>query len=369
MNFEEYYGSQINQVFEDSPVMLVGNALLGKYKNTIYTTDFLHMYMKLTEQWKQLKTYNVPVSVELTDVEEYSINFDMREILSPYIKKSLETPYKSVALSCTMNGNQFEIDFENYLSETIEQKNVIAQSYNDKSVIILFTKDGIDVFGDGVHILDSSKTNIYSSINGKPLKPIEFYKELLKGFYEDHIKFDRTERYLLKNTTFHKEWKELINSDPFILINKPEKKFQIDLSLYLRNNCSDTILKEVINEDEDRYDIWVSNSDQEIYIFEIKWIGRSITETGNFTEYKSDRAVQGAYQLYHYLKSAKEKGEINPRNIIRQGVLLIFDARKEDEEIVYPEKLKKEINLDLDNQLRLEPKLFVASSAHKFYKE
>lgn len=122
----------------------------------------------------------------------------------------------------------------------------------------------------------------------KTLLPIYCYKDLLKRFYEDHIKNDRTERYLLKNTS-----------------------------------CP--------------------------------------------AEYKGDRAIESAWQLYHYLSEDKERGRTNPSNIIRQGILLVFDARSEDTNITEPEQLLEIVNLDLDNCLKLQSKPFSASSASKHY--
>ena len=367
MNFEECYGPQIDNVLKDSPVLSIGNALFGKYNNKMDTPYFLHMYMKLIEQWESFKIHNVSILIELNDILEYKANFDLKKLFEGYIKEALKSPYKSVKLNCVMNGSGFEVKNENYDLDKVGGKDATVQSYKSKTIILLFSEKGIDAFGDGVPLLKSNESNVYNLISGKKWLSIEYYKELLKEFYEDHIKNDRMERYLLKNTTCPKEWKGKVKDDPNILINKPEKKFQIDFSLYLRNNCSDTILKETYNDDGDRYDIWVTNTEQEVYIFEIKWLGKSITETGNFTVYNGDRAIEGAWQLYHYLTEANERGRKNPSNAIRQGILLIFDARSEDTEILYPEELVSTINLDLDNCFKLQPKPFPASSAHKHY--
>lgn len=366
MDFTATYGSQINQVLNESPVIKIGNALFDRYEGEMDTTDFFHLYSKLNDQWQKLKKHSINICIDLQKVVNYNVSFNIESVFNCFIKEALTNQTKHINLSCSLETGELKILSQSFHEEEQIKSDLTAKSYTEKSFLISFSKTGIDVYANGVLAIDNSTTTVYGSINEKLLAPIEKYKELLAGFYEDHIKNDRNERYLLTNTTCPAEWKTKVAANPYILINKPENKFQIDLSLYLRNNCSDIILNEVLNDDDDRYDIWVANSEQEIYVFEIKWLGKSITETGNFTTYNNKRAIEGAYQLNHYLKTSEEQSKANPKNRIRQGILVVFDAKNKDEEVVYPSELLKETNLDLSNILRLQPKKFSASSSHKY---
>lgn len=65
------------------------------------------------------------------------------------------------------------------------------------------------------------------------------------------------------------------------------------------------------------------------------------------------------------MSEAKERGRTNPSDIIRQRILLFFDARSKDTNITYPEQFLEIVNLD--NCLKLQFKPFSASSASKHY--
>ncbi|EAC6410915.1 hypothetical protein EMI97_14250, partial [Listeria monocytogenes] len=194
---------------------------------------------------------------------------------------------------------------------------------------------------------------------------IEYYEKLLKGYYEDRVKFDKMDRFLQKNNGCSSDWQQMVKEDPYLLVNRPEEKFQKDLIDYFKIYCSDTVLREVPNLDEDRYDIWISSSINEIYIFEIKWLGKSITSKGNiFSKYNTaKRAVEGAYQLVEYIRKNEQEAVINEKGKIKLGVLVVFDARQSFETIKYPNEVERVLNLDLKQHFKIEPKLYNASQA------
>lgn len=366
MNFEEKYGAQIVMAFNKSPVTKIGRVFFEGYSVEINRIEFLDVYMRICEQWEALKVHDIVVILIIEDVQDGYGRISITDLLSSHIGDAIKTPNKSVKIECILGHGEMKKKASEFLSKRYDKSDVAALSYNVDNILFFCSKNGVDIYRRGLCAYEGMKCGTYESLIN-PGIPIDGYKELLKGFFEAHIKYDRTKRYFLRNVSHPTEWKNIIEDNPFILINKPEKIFQMDLVRYLRDKCSNPVLAETIDEDNDRYDVWVSDFEQKVYILEIKWIGKSIKPSGECTEYKVDKAINGAWQLFHYLQSAEARSVVNSKYNIHLGVLVVFDARDVETNIDYPEELLKKINLDLENCLRLEPKPFSASEAYMHY--
>ena len=194
------------------------------------------------------------------------------------------------------------------------------------------------------------------------------YEKLLKGFYEQNIRYDINKRYFLRKDDIPKEYhSDTIEKYAKLLRNKPEEFFQIDFVKYLKDHCRDAVIKEYTTVTGDRYDVLVLNEDNhQVYVFEIKWLGRSIT-TGMkvFENYNDDkRAISGAYQLLDYVTNADTYKEYFLEFPIYCAILLIFDARDFNTDIIYPEDVLGIPNLDLSKRFFMEKSKISASNVY-----
>ncbi|MNW56555.1 hypothetical protein D3C74_342800 [compost metagenome] len=117
----------------------------------------------------------------------------------------------------------------------------------------------------------------------------------------------------------------------------------------------------------ERYDVWIATSDDRFYVFEIKWLGKSITAQGNVFQGYNDpeRAKEGAYQLKKYIDDAEEYSQIIDGEFrIFCGVLVTYDARENMDSLVFPEEFNTYPQLDLHQQFKIEKENVPAS---KFY--
>ncbi|MBF2518378.1 hypothetical protein IA940_00400 [Listeria marthii] len=370
MDFNGVYGPQITKVIEESPVSLIGKQL-ERNAFLINTAYFMQLYLKVFEIWENLKKYDINIIFEISKIEESDKDIDdiLREKFSTDISEVIKAPNKrSIIYKCMLDGQGIHFLLEDKVENKLLISESIEKSYeNESSLVFHMYKVGIDAFIGGVSVLSCNNTNIYELMRKSTAKElsIEYYEKLLKGYYEDRVKFDKMDRFLQKNNGCSSDWQQMVKEDPYLLVNRPEEKFQKDLIDYFKIYCSDTVLREVPNLDEDRYDIWISSSINEIYIFEIKWLGKSITSKGNiFSKYNTaKRAVEGAYQLVEYIKKNEQEAVINEKGKIKLGVLVVFDARQSFETIKYPNEVEGVLNLDLKQHFKIEPKPYNASQA------
>ncbi|KUJ71541.1 hypothetical protein [Thiomicrospira sp. WB1] len=101
-------------------------------------------------------------------------------------------------------------------------------------------------------------------------------------------------------------------------------------------------------------------------ILEVKWLGDSISNSGKKIKYRDARAKEGAKQLNDYLDKISSH---EPQNETR-GYLIVFDARRKDEDLFFYQNKEieydpkyDEIRPDFDEPLRffIEPILTTSS--------
>lgn len=218
-----------------------------------------------------------------------------------------------------------------------EARKMFSEISKEKKVVFLFLKDKINYFIKGEIIPESpffslSDVNKYdekkniSQINDvfldyqKQLKERRHYN---KFFIElSHIKSLHVD---LKSTD---DIKKFISETKHILRNKPEDTFRDDLRSFLSVKLKVSQVKEYLLENMKRLDIYLYDEYGEIYLIEVKWVGKSVHAEGKLlgTEYKSSDIDPNAfYQTLDYLEVLDSKGE----NIVR-AYLVVFDARKDD---------------------------------------
>ena len=205
-----------------------------------------------------------------------------------------------------------------------------ADMFSAKDIIVFFIYGNrLDIFYRG-NIIDCIP-DIFSYSRavkiGDTTLPAKEYRKLISS----HCK----SRILKKNYLSY--WK---NKKERLLVASPEDIFGKDLAWYLDQHVADGHV------DVECYNAWTDNrtdiriiryEDGSIYILEVKWLGQSISYGGSKTTYTDDRANEGIVQLNEYLGD-------DPNAIC--GVLIIYDARKDDVDIVWEPKIKRDARVD-----------------------
>lgn len=358
------YIEAVDSVLEENPILRL-EKLLEEHRK-IKSGEFLQLNIKLKKHWNNFTKFGLEMCIVLTEEEcdgqdiVYRYNF-AKDILN--IIQSGNKCSNIYYLNCQYRISDMK-KTDNIL--TVEQCSNISKEIN-KIVLHLGIK-GIDIFANGILFSADNFMSSYKDLmNAEKMLSIYDYEKLLRGFYEQNIRYDINKRYFLRKNDVPKEYhSETIEKYPKLLRNKPEVFFQIDFVKYLKDHCCDTVIKEYTTVTGDRYDVLVLNEDNQVYVFEIKWLGRSIT-TGMkvFENYNNDeRAISGAYQLLDYVSNADTYKEYFLEFPVYCGILLVFDARDIDADIEYPEDIVGIPNIDLTKRLFMEKKKISASNVY-----
>lgn len=358
------YFQTVELVLEKNPV-LIWEKILGN-NSTVSPGEIIQLGIKIKKHWSKFAKFGLEMGIILTEEEcegtDLIYDFDFSEDISKIIKGSRN------------KANIYYLNRHCKISEvkgipdkiTIKQCSIISNQLN--KIVIHLGIRGVDILVNGiVYSTDNFLDSYRDLMDAEKMLSIYEYEELVKGFYIENVKFDPNKRYfLLKNDTPKEYQNKTIEKYPKLLRNKPEMYFEMDFVKYLKNHCKDTVEKEYITETGDRYDVLVRSEDGYIFVFEIKWLGRSITTGMNiFNEYNStDRAISGAYQLLDYVSNAELYSEYFLELPVYCAILLIFDARDENTDITYPTGIVKNPKIDLDKRLFMERQKINASKIY-----
>ncbi|MBG9787023.1 hypothetical protein [Brevibacillus laterosporus] len=367
MDFDIYI-DEIEEAFQENPVIVLEKLL--ENQKSVTSIDIVKLTILIHEVWRKYQRYGINVVMFLnqkleesngTSIREYDFEKDINEILTNPTQKSAEY---------VININGFvqkrRVVRDIYTIDKLSQK-----THFNKEIAFFLGLNGLDTIINGVLFESKNHLSSYKDIIWSKLIGIDSYKELLNRFFNENVQYDNQKRYFLNPESVSDDWKEQMEKHPKLLINKPEEKFQLDLVKFLKDNCLDTVLKEVQNDEKERYDIWVGTDQKEVYIFEIKWLGKSITRTGgvNSQYNKEERAYEGAFQLKDYIDNEERTLQGSKQSRIHMGVLLVFDAREEMKDISYPEEVKNIPNLDLNQHFKIEKNKVKASQVYKELKK
>lgn len=359
------YFEEVDSVLEENPILRL-EKLLDGHRN-VTPGEITQLSIKMKKQWNNYAKYGLEMCIVLTeeecDGEELVYKYDFTEDIETIIQ----------------NGNRtskiYYLNSQNKVSEikqseeilTVEQCSTISKQIN--KIVLHLGMKGIDLFIDGVIFSADNFMRSYKDLmDAESMLSIYDYEKLLKGFYEQNIRYDINKRYFLRKDDIPKEYhSDTIEKYAKLLRNKPEEFFQIDFVKYLKDHCRDAVIKEYTTVTGDRYDVLVLNEDNhQVYVFEIKWLGRSIT-TGVkvFENYNDDkRAISGAYQLLDYVTNADTYKEYFLEFPVYCAILLIFDARDFNTDIIYPEDVLGIPNLDLSKRFFMEKSKISASNVY-----
>lgn len=364
MNFELYEEELEEVLVQENPIFLWENLLKGI--PNLSTTDLIKFSIFIDRNWQKYQHHSVNFSVIIAEDQKLDTGYSIFEYdYSADLKELLGSTNKGIEYVVCTNGY---IIGKKFTSSKINFDNICRLSLLKKKIIFVLGINGLDIIVNGTPFETKNHLDSYQDlVRWSKLVSIDAYKQLLKEFFDKHVQYDRHRRFFLYKDLTPKEWHNSIDKNPKLLAIKPERIFQMELERFLIDNCVDIVLNEVRNEYEERYDIWVGTNQNEIYVFEIKWLGKSITSSGNInSQYNnSKRAVAGGYQLKDYLENPSQAIKGLPNNKIHQAVLVIFDAREEMVDIIYPEELDKIPNLDLSQHFKIEKEKVSASKVYK----
>ena len=358
------YFEAVDSVLEENPILRLEKLLDGHRNAT--PGEIIQLSIKLRKQWNNYAKYGLEMCIVLTEEEcvgeELVYKYDFTEDITKIIQSGNRCS-KIYYLNSQYKVSEMKQSDEEL---TVEQCSTISKQIN--KIVLHLGMKGIDIFVDGVIFSADNFMSSYKDLmDAESMLSICDYGRLLKGFYEQNIQFDINKRYFLRKGDITKEYhSETVDKYPKLLRNKPEELFEIDFVRYLKDHCRDAVVKEYTTATGDRYDVLVLNEDNQVYVFEIKWLGRSIT-TGMkvFENYNSDeRAISGAYQLLDYVSNADTYKEYFLEFPVYCAILLIFDARDVDTDIVFPEDVVGIPNIDLSKRLFMEKKKINASSVY-----
>ncbi len=366
MDIESYYRDKIDQVYQLNPTKAIDDLLSGM---PIDSTYIIKLYIDINREWEKYRKYNIHFGVIIdfnrkAQVKNSIYDFDFCGVISEIITMNNSC---RIILILDLDYNIVEIVSKSKLSHQV----IALDSLNTGSISFSLAKEEIKVYISG-HELEFLKQykNTYYDVIEKKLYGIEYYKLLLKDFFDSEIQYDPNKKLYAYKDNYHSTYRSKIDTNPNLLCSAPEEKFQEMLVKYLNNNCRDIVQKEIRTPDNDRYDIWVANQDNKIYVFELKWLGKSISPNGNInTNYdNSDRAISGAYQLKDYVDNAYKYDDLLSGDAIYCGVLVIYDARDEQPDIQYPKELDIEHypNIDLTQHFRMKRKKIPASMKYEY---
>ena len=106
----------------------------------------------------------------------------------------------------------------------------------------------------------------------------------------------------------------------------PEETMRNSLTNYLKNVLPNAEVRpEQVVDDSHPVDIkvtWMLTS--KLALIEIKWLGKSLNDGGNFVTYTDARAREGAQQLNHYLDGNQQQAPAHTT----MGYLVVIDGRR-----------------------------------------
>lgn len=350
-------------VIKENPIVKLEKYLENR---TVKTADLLKIICDLRKNWKDnFSSCNIVMGVVLTEEKcqgsEIIYNYDFNKDISNIIQTGAN------------HSNIYYLNSEYLISEiqlvddlNIEKCSSISREMN--KVLIHLGLKGIDIIINGTLYEADNFISSYKDMMdiGKMLEICD-YKEIIKHFYFENIQYDPYKRYFLRKDDIPTDvYNETLKIYPKLLRNKPEQYFHMDFVKFLKNNCKDTVIQEYKTATGDRYDILVQSSNDKLYVFEIKWLGRSIS-TGMkvFESYNNEqRAISGAFQLLDYVSNSKKYSEYFLERQIFCAVLLIFDARDADIKINFPDEVLHIPNIDLSQRWFMEREKISASNVY-----
>lgn len=266
--------------------------------------------------------------------EEYRINRINLAFLIKWSKSNAPSGainIKDVALLQKQQNSSnsqliFEVDLEGNVLTTIDIGSeiypmAITIMSQSRGAIIVWFGDKLDIFCKGVRWNPKNKAETLREMKLKKrdrLLSLTNHKEILHTHYVQYVKGEAGFDYWFPG------------KKDKILQSSPERLFQKNLFMFLKNECECDASLEPMFKDSSRCDVRAA-IDYDIYFFEIKWIGfcatkkegSSIVSAEKPREEPIDNAIAGAYQTKSYIEN---NNSAQYDNKIKLGILVVYDG-------------------------------------------
>lgn len=288
----------------------------------VKTTYFFFQLIKCLKSLEYQQNIQMGPVLLVLDTENVGTGLNMLSPQNMGTFLSSGTSRKCNVILIDYDGRQIVKDFGKF---TIENPADACKFSSDESKNVFFIEGNrVEVFSKGkfTECIPDIFSNDRTIKIREVTRPVSEYRLVINAHYKEKIERKDILDY----------WK---NKQKRILKPAPEKRFAGDLAYFLNQYLSDGHVDyECMNGwTSDRTDIRVLRyEDRKIYIFEVKWLGKSFT-----IEYKDDRADVGIVQINRYLKD-------EPHAVC--GVLVIYDARGKDVDIQWNKEIERDTRID-----------------------
>lgn len=305
--------------------------VIKNLKNSSYCNrNYMLLWKSIMETiWENQINHQVLFSVAVIPEEVDNMIFEnLYTSLASSIKSSISANYIKVD-RC---GDIVESKHLEGRSSEIKKK---LADLSVKEYVFFFGENGITRFCNG-NVVDDD--NVFYSredrLKYREKKDISQLQSVIGNYATQYLTQQVNYMTLFAdNSTLNQIDKKLTKRN--ILRNKPEHYMRDQLCQYLTENMRYTFtIEPELGQSKGELDVYFDVSG-ELYFIEIKWLGTSINVdgTGLSTTYSDARARKGVLQTLEYIKELLNSSEKS----LRQGYLLIYDARDKKNKIDFQE--------------------------------
>lgn len=301
-----------------------------------------------TITFKLLRSLIISEMAKSPDVDMKSISISKSDF--EQLPDDLDEQVKSLfATDAFIKNRHIEVDDqlkikavnnEEFANDSSQAIQMYCESSRDGNVVFLLSRDNslsyfINGHNYGALFATANDLALY-----KRKKTVDELEQVFDDYRSHHIT-DRNnyQKFFVSLTelrSLHKDLKSTLSEKDFIeankhlVKNKPENSFRDDLLGYLQDVMRARVSKEFTLNDDDRIDILVQDeAGLGIYFIEVKWVGTSIHYSGKQlgSTYTPNPYVvpEGYQQTIKYINKLTDMSYN-----VKQGYLVVFDARKED---------------------------------------
>ena len=207
-----------------------------------------------------------------------------------------------------LHGGRYRLRFDVSLPD--------FRTLSEHSIVYVFkeSQETFYIAGDAQHVVNPTR-GVHASVYAIPT-----FRALEDALQDYHLHFVRRCGCRILATVW-------MSDARLVFKNKPESTMRRSLAQFLRVTLrGDAIVGEEKNVDESHpVDIRVTwQLAPRVALLEIKWLGDSVTRTGELLRYRDARAKEGAQQLVDYL----EAEAVETPTQYRTGYLVVYDGRR-----------------------------------------
>ncbi len=206
-----HYNDEIEEVFLESPVIMLDNLLKNQPKIT--AIDIIKLTVLIQEAWMDYQHYGINLIVTIdTQIETntgVSIKgYDFGEDIQQILKIS---NYRSAEFVININGF---IQDKKYSHTDWDIGKVSQKMYFDNQVAFFLGLNGLDTIINGVIFESKNHLSSYKDIMWTKLVSVASYTDLLNRFFNEYVQYDNQKRHFLYKDRIHPDWSAQLHKHP-----------------------------------------------------------------------------------------------------------------------------------------------------------